>query len=192
MELQHRNSSSPQCSSNSNSTSSSSITTNPNNRINNNNNNDPMHSWWESVSKARSRIHSLASILPNHHQTLSSLADSERPALSLLSSPSAYSALSSSLSGSHSDPLCHWLYDTFLSSDPHLRLVVLSFIPLLSGLYLSRVHSSDPPSLAGFEAVLLALYASETKSRAGKPLLVTIPDLSLPSIYHSPLRKNPI
>ncbi|WJX52563.1 hypothetical protein P8452_38662 [Trifolium repens] len=190
----NNNSSSPQCSSNSNSSSTSSVTTTTNNNNNNHpnriNSNDPMHSWWESVSKARSRIHSLATILPQHNHTLSSLADSERPALSLLSSPTAYSALSSSLSGSHSDPLCHWLYDTFLSSDPHLRLVILSFIPLLSGLYLSRVHSSDPPSLAGFEAVLLALYAAETKSRAGKPLLVTIPDLSVPSIYHSPLRKS--
>ncbi|KAG7030887.1 hypothetical protein SDJN02_04924, partial [Cucurbita argyrosperma subsp. argyrosperma] len=162
--------------------------------------NDPMHSWWESVSKARSRIHALSSILPPHSDSffLSSLADSDRPALSLLSSHDAYSvissALSSSVSGSGSDPLCHWLYDTFLSSDPHLRLVVLSFLPLLSSLYLSRVHSTSsdspsPPSLAGFEAVLLALYSSEVKSRAGKPVLVAIPDLSQPSLYHSPLNK---
>ncbi|TKY59515.1 Hyccin protein [Spatholobus suberectus] len=151
---------------------------------------DPMHSWWESVSKARFRIQALAAILPSSSSdSLSSLADSDRPALSLLSSPAAYAAVSSSLSGSHSDPLCHWLYDTFLSGDPHLRLVVLSFVPLLAGLYLSRIHAPDPPSLAGFEAVLLALYAAETKSRNGKPLLVTVPDLSHPSIYHAPLRK---
>ncbi|RYR17469.1 hypothetical protein Ahy_B03g062206 isoform B [Arachis hypogaea] len=150
-----------------------------------------MHSWWESVSKARSRIHALAAILPSSSaEALSALADSDRPALSLLSSPAAYSAVSSSLQGSASDPLCHWLYDTFLSSDPHLRLLVLSFLPLLSALYLSRIHHHfDPSSLAGFEAVLLAIYAAETKSRAGKPLLVTIPDLSQPSIYHAPLRK---
>uniref|UniRef100_A0A803Q8Z0 Hyccin n=1 Tax=Cannabis sativa TaxID=3483 RepID=A0A803Q8Z0_CANSA len=102
--------------------------------------------------------------------------------------------LSSPLSGSGSDPLCHWLYDTYLSSDPHLRLVVFSFIPLLSGLYLSRIHSlsSDSPSipsLAGFEAVLLALYAAETKVRAGKPVLVSVPDLSQPSLYHTPRQK---
>ncbi|KGN53697.1 uncharacterized protein LOC101215901 [Cucumis sativus] len=161
---------------------------------------DPMHSWWESVSKARSRIHALSSILPPHSDSffLSSVADSDRPALSLLSSHDAYSvissALSSSLSGSGSDPLCHWLYDTFLSSDPHLRLVVLSFLPLLSSLYLSRVHSTSSdspslPSLAGFEAVLLALYSSEVKSRAGKPVVVSIPDLSQPSLYHSPMNK---
>ncbi|KAF3434976.1 hypothetical protein FNV43_RR22063 [Rhamnella rubrinervis] len=160
---------------------------------------DPMHSWWESISKARSRIHSLSSILdPSVSHSLSSLADSDRPALSLLSSLDAYTAvcsvLSSPLSGSGSDPLCHWLYDTFLSSDPHLRLVVHSFIPLLSGIYLSRIHSlsSDSPSLpslAGFEAVLLALYAAETKARAGKPVVVSVPDLSQPSLYHTPRHK---
>ncbi|GLT96692.1 hypothetical protein SLE2022_142970 [Rubroshorea leprosula] len=162
------------------------------------NDHDPMHSWWESVSKQRSRILSLSSLLPSDEITLSSLADSDRPALSLLSSPSAYdlisSALSSSSSGSGSDPLCQWLYDTFLSSDPHLRLLVLSFLPLLAGIYLSRIHSSDSsslPSVAGFEAVLLAVYSSEIKTRSGKPLLVHIPDLSQPSLYHTP-RNKPI
>ncbi|XP_008237151.1 PREDICTED: uncharacterized protein LOC103335893 [Prunus mume] len=162
---------------------------------------DPMHSWWESISKARSRIHSLSSLLPpSLSSCLSSLADSDRPALSLLSSLESYdavfSALSSPLSGSGSDPLCHWLYDTFLSSDPHLRLVVFSFLPVISGLYLSRVHSlsSDSPSLpslAGFEAVLLALYAAETKARNGKPVVVSIPDLSQPSLYHTPRDHKP-
>ncbi|KAM5577108.1 hypothetical protein ABKV19_007786 [Rosa sericea] len=158
---------------------------------------DPMHSWWESISKARSRIHSLATLLdPSLSSYLSSLADSDRPALSLLSSLEAYAAvsavLSAPLSGSGSDPLCNWLYDTFLSSDPHLRLVVFSFLPLLAGLYLSRIHSlsSDSltslPSLAGFEAVLLALYAAETKARNGKPIVVSIPDLAQPSLYHIP------
>ncbi|MED6223717.1 hypothetical protein PIB30_076792 [Stylosanthes scabra] len=185
MDFHHHNhhNSSPS-SSNSSSTATVTTTQNPPS-------DDPMHSWWESVSKARSRIHALAAILPSSSaEALSALADSDRPALSLLSSPAAYSAVSSSLQGSASDPLCHWLYDTFLSSDPHLRLLVLSFLPLLSALYLSRIHHHyDPSSLAGFEAVLLAIYAAETKSRAGKPLLVTIPDLSQPSIYHAPLRK---
>ncbi|OIV96203.1 hypothetical protein TanjilG_14880 [Lupinus angustifolius] len=158
-----------------------------------------MHSWWEQISKARSRIHSLINLLPSSSssESLLSLADSDRPALSLLSSPTAYSSISSALSapssGSGSDPLCHWLYDTFLSDDPHLRLLLLSYLPLISGLYLSRVHHSSisitPPSLAGFEAVLLALYSSEVKSRSGKPLLFTLPDLSQPSIYHAPINK---
>ncbi|KAJ4825068.1 hypothetical protein Tsubulata_040308 [Turnera subulata] len=157
---------------------------------------DPMQSWWESVSKARSRILSLSSLLPNSSSSfsLSSLADSDRPALSFLSSLDAYHLFSSSLSspssGSGSDPLCHWLYDTYLSSDPHLRLAVLSFLPLLAGTYLSRIHSSSSsaaaPSLAGFEAVLLAIYSSEVKSRAGKAFTVQIPDLSQPSLYHTP------
>ncbi|GAB4854009.1 hypothetical protein Ancab_022591 [Ancistrocladus abbreviatus] len=171
--------------------------------------NDPMHSWWESVSKARSRIHSLLSLLPfDPHDSsssslsfsLSSLADSDRPARSLLESLDAYSSiaasLSSPLSGSGDDPLCQWLYDTFQSSDPDLRLVVLSFVPLVAGLYLSRIHSSSiidasAPSLAGFEAVLLALYGAETKARSGKPVVVSIPDLSLPSLYHTPARPSP-
>lgn len=163
---------------------------------NHRNPNDPMHSWWESISKARSRIHLLSSLLPSTSLSLSSLADSDRPARSLLSSSSAYSSISLSLSsrssGSGDDPLCNWLYDTFLSSDPDLRLVVLSFIPILSGLYLSRIHSTSnsTQSLAGFEAVLLSLYAAETKSRAGKPLLVSIPDLSQPSLYHAPRINN--
>ncbi|XP_057496794.1 uncharacterized protein LOC130781587 [Actinidia eriantha] len=158
---------------------------------------DPMHSWWESVSKARSRIHILTSLLPPT-ASLSSLADSDRPARSLLASPEAYSAVSAALSspapaGSGSDPLCHWLYDTYQSSDPDLRLVVLSFVPLLSGLYLSLIHSlssESPTSLAGFEAVLLSLYAAETKSRSGKPILISIPDLSQPSLYHTPKNKS--
>lgn len=151
-------------------------------------------SWWESISKARARIHALASILSD--PSLTPLADSDRPALSLLSSPRASAALSSALSspssGSGNDPLCHWLYDTFLSSDPDLRLVVLSFLPLLSGLYLSRLfHSPSPPSLAGFEVVLLAVYSSEVKHRNGKPLLVSVPDLSQPSLYHTPRSRSP-
>ncbi|KAF8118474.1 hypothetical protein N665_0005s0231 [Sinapis alba] len=161
---------------------------------------DPMHSWWESVSKQRSRILALSSLLSSDSHSedgdvspISSLADSDRPALSLLSSRAAYSLISTSLcdpsSGSGSDPLCQWLYETYLSSDPPLRLVVLSFLPLLAGIYLSRIHSSDSaslPSLSGFEAVLLAIYAAEVKSRAGKPILVHIPDLSQPSLYHTP------
>ncbi|KAJ0236452.1 hypothetical protein HA466_0257530 [Hirschfeldia incana] len=153
---------------------------------------DPMHSWWESVSKQRSRILSLSSLLSSS-TPISSLADSDRPALSLLSSRPAYSSISSSLrdpsSGSGSDPLCQWLYETYLTSDQPLRLVVLSFLPLLAGTYLSRIHSSDSaslPSLSGFEAVLLAIHAAEVKSRAGKAVLVHVPDLSQPSLYHAP------
>lgn len=160
-----------------------------------------MHSWWESISKARARIHLLSTLLPETSSVLSSLADSDRPARSLLLSSAAYFSISSFLSspssGSGDDPLCQWLYDTFLSADPDLRLVVLCYIPLLSSLYLSRIHSSSTtsaisptPNLAGFEAVLLVLYSSEVKARSGKPVLISIPDLSQPSLYHSP-RNSP-
>ncbi|OVA14628.1 Hyccin [Macleaya cordata] len=158
-----------------------------------------MQSWWEAISKARSRIHVLSSILSSSSSpSISSLADSDRPARSLLESSEAYLSLSSSLSHPHSgsgdDPLCQWLYETFQSSDPDLRLVVLSFVPLLSGLYLSRIISlasdSPSPSLAGFEAVLLSIYGSEVKARAGKPILISIPDLSQPSLYDAPRNKQ--
>ncbi|KAF6149183.1 hypothetical protein GIB67_026039 [Kingdonia uniflora] len=123
----------------------------------------------------------------------------DRPARSLLESHEAYLSLSHSLSnplsGSGDDPLCQWFYETFQSSDPDLRLVVLAFVPLITGLYLSRIinpnTSSNPnslltPSLSGFESVILSIYASEYKSRGGKPVLITMPDLSQPSLYHYP------
>ncbi|KAJ4965251.1 hypothetical protein NE237_017100 [Protea cynaroides] len=172
---------------------SSSPSDHPNSNSHQNGNPNTMQSWWEAISKARSRIQALSSILPSF-TFLSSLADSDRPARSLLGSSEAYMAISSSLSdlssGSGEDPLCQWLYETFQSSDPDLRLVVLSFIPLIAGVYLSRVVSTasdnSTPSLSGFEAVLLVLYASETKTRGGKPMLISIPDLSQPSLYHAP------
>ncbi|XP_078154596.1 hyccin [Carex rostrata] len=155
---------------------------------------NPPPSWWESVSKARSAIISLSSILPAS-ATVASLADSDRPATSLLSSSAAYGSVSLSLSsspvsGSGSDPICHWLYDTYISSDPDLRLIVLSFLPLISSLYLSRLPSPSS-SLSGFEAVILAIYSAEVKSRGGKPLIVSVPDLSLPSLYHTPPKPAP-
>ncbi|XP_077237186.1 hyccin, partial [Tasmannia lanceolata] len=87
-------------------------------------------------------------------------------------------------SGTGDDNLCRWLYDTFQSTDHDLQLAVLCFLPTLVGVYLSRAISRKP--LAGFEAMLLALYSHETTSRTGQPLIVTILDISRPSIYHEP------
>lgn len=67
---------------------------------------------------------------------------------------------------------------------------MLSYIPILSGIYLSRIHSNWTTSLAGFEAVLLSIYASETKARNGKAVVVNLPDLNLPSLYHTPRNVN--
>jgi protein FAM126 len=151
---------------------------------------DPTNpSWWKSVSQARSRILALSSILPAsaaHH--VAALADSDHPARALLRSPAAYAALSDALrsGGGADDPACHWLYDTLLSADPDLRLAALAFLPLLAALYLRRLPPELPSSLSGFEAVLLAVYSSEAKARQGKPVLVQVPDLSVPSLYHTP------
>ncbi|KAE8783582.1 hypothetical protein D1007_42882 [Hordeum vulgare] len=55
-----------------------------------------------------------------------------------------------------------------------------------TSLYLLRLPPALPSSLSGFEATLLAVYSSEAKNRQGKPVLVHIPDLSVPSLYHTP------
>lgn len=119
---------------------------------------------------------------------MAALADTDRPARALLRSAAAYEALSGALraGGGADDPACHWLYDTLLSQDPDLRLAALAFLPLLSSLYLLRLPPPLPSSLSGFEAVLLAVYSSEAKARQGKPVLVHVPDLSAPSLYHTP------
>ena len=56
----------------------------------------------------------------------------------------------------------------------------------MCSVYLPRIAGHVNESLAGFEAVLLALYASETKARNGCPIITNIPDLTQPSLYHSP------
>ncbi|ONK69660.1 uncharacterized protein A4U43_C05F25390 [Asparagus officinalis] len=88
-------------------------------------------------------------------------------------------------SGAGDDNLCRWLYDTFQTTDSSLQLVVLRFLPIVAGLYLSRctTHRHHQP-LAGFEAVLLALYAHETVTREGNPMVANLPNLSAPSPYH--------
>ncbi|GAV56498.1 Hyccin domain-containing protein, partial [Cephalotus follicularis] len=145
-----------------------------------------------SLPKVQSAINSLASILTAIPPSLSS---TQNPAFILLHDPDISSQISSLLhnpdSGAGDDNLCRWLYNTFQSTDPDLQLVVLRFLPIIAGIYLSRVKLRKP--LAGFEAVLLALYAHETTSRAGQPIVVNVPDLSHPSIYHeskTPLKNN--
>ncbi|KAL5764943.1 hypothetical protein ACOSQ2_017537 [Xanthoceras sorbifolium] len=141
-----------------------------------------------STFKAQSAIESLSSIITN-------VPDSPNPAFALLHDPEIASQISSLLrqpdAGTGNNNLCRWLYDTFQSTDPQLQLVVLRYLPIVAGIYLSRVTLRKP--LAGFEAVLLALYAHETTSRSGQPVTVNIPDLSQPSIYHeskAPVKNN--
>ncbi|XP_062099720.1 uncharacterized protein LOC133805554 [Humulus lupulus] len=136
-------------------------------------------------SKSQTAIQSLSAILPSIPPSLST---SPNPSHSLLHDPQVSTQISTLLrhpsSGTGDNHLCRWLYDTFQSGDPHLQLVVICYVPVIACAYLSRATLRRP--LAGFEAILLALYAHETTSRAGQPLTVNIPDMSHPSLYHEP------
>lgn len=140
-------------------------------------------SWSDSFSQAQTAIQSLATILPAVPQPVSS---SNTPAFALLNDPDLAAQISNHLrqpdSGAGDNQLCRWLYDTFHTSKIDLQLVVLRFLPIIAGVYLSRIPLRKP--LAGFEAVLLAIYAHETTSRNGQATTVNIPDLSHPSLYH--------
>ncbi|XP_010687961.2 uncharacterized protein LOC104902016 [Beta vulgaris subsp. vulgaris] len=149
-----------------------------------------------SPTKVQAALESLISILPTPPSSISSTSPSP-PAFILLTSHEVSNQISSLLrqpsSGSGDNHLCRWLYDTFHSSDPSLQLIVLRFVPLIAGLYLTRITRRLRQPLAGFEAILLALYAHETTARNNQPITVTVPDLSHPSIYHessSPQRNN--
>ncbi|GAA0170100.1 hypothetical protein Leryth_010000 [Lithospermum erythrorhizon] len=149
----------------------------------------PHISWSDSYTKAHEAIKSLSPIVSSIPPALSS---SETPASCLLNNQDIATQISTLLrhpdSGSGDNRLCRWLYDTFQTNEPDLHLVVLRFLPILAGVYLSRAALHKP--LAGFECVLLALYAHETASRKGQALTVSIPDLSHPSVYHES-KQNP-
>lgn len=140
-------------------------------------------SWSDSFSQAQTAIQSLSSIISSIPPSVSS---SDNPALALLNDADLASQISNHLrqpdSGAGDNQLCRWLYDTFHTSKTDLQLVILRFLPIISGVYLSRVPLRKP--LAGFEAVLLAIYAHETTSRNGEAITINISDLSYPSIYH--------
>ncbi|URD85952.1 Hyccin [Musa troglodytarum] len=139
--------------------------------------------FWQSVQRAQAAVQSLSLILGSLPDAV---ASSENPAAALLNDEAVARQVSIRLrrpgSGAGDDNLCRWLYDTFQSNDPDLQLVVLTFTPTIAGVYLSRAISREP--LAGFEAVLLALYAYETVIRGGDPETVILPNLANPSVYH--------
>ncbi|GLJ29922.1 hypothetical protein SUGI_0591510 [Cryptomeria japonica] len=159
--------------------------------------NNDVPAWWESIASARSAIQTLISIL-GHSKSLDALLDSEHPGKDLLDSRDVARSISARLhnlnSGSASDALCQWFYDTFQSSNQDLHLVVLRYVPLIAGLYLSRlfnqakagIQQQHQQHLSGFEAVLLTLYMAEVKVRGGRPVVITVPDLNQPSLYHEP------
>ena len=115
------------------------------------------------------------------------VAAAEDPAAALLNDPDVASAVTARLrgagSGAGNDALCRWLYDAFRANVPGLQLAVLRFVPTLAGVYMCRAVSRKP--LAGFEAVLLALYAHAAAQRgAGQAETVSLPNLANPSPYH--------
>ena len=125
------------------------------------------------------------------------VAAAEDPAAALLNDPDVASAVTARLrgagSGAGNDALCRWLYDAFRANVPGLQLAVLRFVPTLAGVYMCRAVSRKP--LAGFEAVLLALYAHAAAQRgAGQAETVSLPNLANPSPYHDakvPPKGNP-
>lgn len=145
--------------------------------------NSPHISWSDSFSQGQQAIKSLSQILPSFP---SNLIGTEDPSHALLYNPEITSQITEHLlkpdSGAGDNSLCRWLYDTFQFAKPNLQLVVLKFLPHIAGVYLSRVPLRKP--LAGFEAVLLAIYSHETAFRNGQAVTVNIPDLSHSSIYH--------
>lgn len=145
--------------------------------------NKPRITWSDSYTKAQKAIESLSTIL---RYIPPALTASDTPAHSLLHDEEVAAQISRLLrhpeSGAGDDELCRWLFDTFQSSEPDLHLIVLRYLPIIAGVYLSRVNQQKP--LAGFEVVLLAFYTHETISRNGQPISVGVPDLSHSSIYH--------
>ncbi|XP_051119866.1 uncharacterized protein LOC127243744 [Andrographis paniculata] len=130
--------------------------------------------------KSQSAIQALSAILP--------AAAGASSAAALLHDAAVAKEVSAHLrradSGAVNDNLCAWLYDTFHSSDHDLQLVVLRFLPAVAGVYLSRAAAALNKPLAGFESVLLAVYAHVTAARNGQPVTAAIPDLAQPSVYH--------
>ncbi|KAL5211035.1 hypothetical protein ABZP36_006658 [Zizania latifolia] len=137
------------------------------------------------IQSTKAAVESLAAVLGG--ALPESVASADDPAATLLHDAGVASIVSGRLRGAGSgvgnDGLCRWLYDAFQSNLPELQLVVLRFVPALAGVYMSRAVSRKP--LAGFEAVLLALYAHAVAQRgAGEPETVTLPNMANPSVYH--------
>ncbi|KAL6909464.1 hypothetical protein ACP4OV_001745 [Aristida adscensionis] len=137
------------------------------------------------IRSAKDAMDSLAAMLggalPGH------VVGADDPAVALLNDADVARNVAGHLrgagSGAGNDCLCRWLYDAFRSGVPELQLAVLRFVPTLAGVYLCRAVSRKP--LAGFEAVLLALYAHAAAQRgAGEAETITLPSMANPSPYH--------
>ncbi|RCV40031.1 hypothetical protein SETIT_9G018700v2 [Setaria italica] len=140
----------------------------------------------QSIHSAKDALDALAGILGG--ALPGSVAAADDPAAALLNDPDVASAVTGRLrgagSGAGNDTLCRWLYDVFRANVPELQLTVLRFVPTLAGVYMCRAVSRK--LLAGFEAVLLTLYAHATAQRggAGEAETVSLPNLANSSPYH--------
>ncbi|CAM6102070.1 unnamed protein product [Calypogeia fissa] len=136
------------------------------------------------------RIDGLLQLVGGPSETSTALQDSLRPAKDFLKNDEIaeviISKISEPQSGKGSDQLCQWFYESYQTKDPDLQAVVLRYVPTLCGVYFSRSSIDMVEPLAGFEAVLLALYTEEARARGGKPLMINLPNLSQPSLYHTP------
>ncbi|KAG6547061.1 hypothetical protein Mapa_011311 [Marchantia paleacea] len=144
---------------------------------------------WDSMELARTRIDALGHVL-GQYDFIEQLKESEQPIKEIMQNVAVIDAITSRISdptsGKAGDELCQWLYESYQTGDAHLQAVVLRYMPALCGTYFSRMCGDSDEPLAGFEAVLLALYTEESKARGGRPLLIHLPSLSQPSLYHTP------
>ncbi|XBH82970.1 uncharacterized protein LOC119292477 [Triticum dicoccoides] len=143
----------------------------------------------QAIQSPKAAVDSLAAILGR--ALPDSLAAAGDPAAALLHDDGVARAVTGRLrgagSGAGQDALCGWLYGTFQSGLPALQLAVLRFVPTLAGVYMSRAVSRKP--LAGFEAVLLTLYAHAVAQRgAGEAETVALPNMAKPSVYHEAIK----
>ncbi|KAL3627964.1 hypothetical protein CASFOL_028066 [Castilleja foliolosa] len=68
--------------------------------------------------------------------------------------------------------LVSWLYDTYLSPDLELLLIILSYLPIISAVYRRWIHhpvADSPVSLSAFGVVFLSIYSNEIEAHNGKP-----------------------
>ncbi|GJM96430.1 hypothetical protein PR202_ga13265 [Eleusine coracana subsp. coracana] len=142
------------------------------------------------IHSAKAAMESLAAILGAALPP--AVASSDDPTAALLRDADVARAVTARLrgpgSGAGTDSVCRWLYDAFRSGLPDLQLAVLRFVPTLAGVYMCRAVSRKP--LAGFEAVLLALYAHAAAQRAESEITVALPNLAKPSPYHAAAAAN--
>ncbi|KAM9992169.1 hypothetical protein ACTFIZ_012849 [Dictyostelium cf. discoideum] len=87
--------------------------------------------------------------------------------------------------GTRNDIICKWFYSWYNLNCISSKKFVLSFLPALMWVYLSKSHPTNNV-LIGLESCLICIYNQEYIKRLGKEKVFNAPTLSLPSyIYKS-------